>query len=107
VSKTSRWVPDRWHERLAYKRGEDDWKTEAAEELEQMTEPEEIYVVVTEWEYNDHNFDDVLAYHRSKAGAWLTLQKIAEGQGYDLPHNEHSFYKNEQEWYVTTAILEK
>lgn len=71
-----------------------------------MAEPEEVFTVVHEWEHNDFVSDELIGLHRSKAGAWLTLEKVAEGQGYDLGHDETSFYMGDQEWYITTETLE-
>jgi len=88
------------------------------EELEEMN-PEEIYIVVSEWKPVDspYELEETVGYHRTEAGAMATLRNIAEGQGCDPRelgtgndtefHIENPNPRTEyNSWYITTGILE-
>jgi hypothetical protein len=101
VSKSWRTPPPegRLPKRLKYERS-------LEEEFSTMAEPEEIFVVIHEWEDDRYTLEETLGYHRTKAGAWLTLQAVAEGNSYYLNHDETSFSTVDNEWYIVPAVLE-
>lgn len=84
------------------------------EELEEMN-PEEIYVVVSEWKPVDspYELDETVAHHRTESGAHVTLRDIADGQGIALGDKATEFtiegpgHSTEYTlWYITTEVLE-
>lgn len=86
------------------------------EELEDMN-PEEIYLIVSEWKPSDspYELEETVGHHRTEAGAILSLHAIAEGQGVDPQdlgddtefHIENPNPRTEYtSWYITTGILE-
>lgn len=87
------------------------------EGLESMINPEEIYLVISEWKPVDsaYELEETVAYHRTEAGAITTLHSIAEGQGCDPRdmgedtefHIENPDNRTEySSWYITTGTLE-
>jgi hypothetical protein len=86
------------------------------EGLEDMSNPEEIYIVISEWKPNDsaYELEEFVAHHRTEAGAIATLHSIAEGQGCDPRdigddtefHIENPNPRTEyNSWYIATGIL--
>lgn len=94
------------------------WKLEVEEELEDMgRNPEEIFVIISEWKPvdSDYELEETVAYHRTEAGAILSLHAIAEGQGVNLEElgdatqfeiNGPGRNTEYTTWYITTGILE-
>jgi len=85
---------ERWGRSLR-PRFQENWKQMIREELEEMTEPSYIYIIINEWQpsSSDNSSQEIVGmrYFSTEDEAWDRLYDIADSYGGGLGMNESSF----------------